>query len=105
MFDVKMNVKCEPESAILTKEREHNYKRYANEGRSRWQSLTMRGVFGQLNASLIQNLVERRPAASAVVLRVRGEQFLIAHDAGVRSLLVELVVTTGKRPAPNKVYE
>jgi len=63
----------------------------------------MRSVFGQFDASLIQNLVERGPAASAVVLGVRGEQFLIAHDAGVRSLLVELVVATGKRPIPNKV--
>lgn len=62
--------------------------------------LTVSGVFGQFDASLIQNLVERRPAASAVVLGVRGEQFLLAHDAGVRPLLVELVVATGKRPAP-----
>lgn len=69
------------------------------------QSLTMRGVFGQFDASLIQNLVKCRPTASAIVLRVRGEQFLIAHDAGVRPLFVELVVATGKRPAPNKACE
>lgn len=62
-------------------------------------TLTVRDVFGQFDASLIQNLVERGPTASAVVFGVRGEQFLIAHDAGVRPLLVELVVATGKRPA------
>jgi len=65
----------------------------------------MRGVFGQFDASLIQNLVECRPTASAVVFGVRREQFLIAHDAGVRSLFVELVVATGKRSAPNKTNE
>lgn len=65
----------------------------------------MRGVFGQFDASLIQNLVKCRPTASAIVFRVRGEQFLIAHDAGVCPLFVELVVATGKRPAPNKAYE
>ena len=62
----------------------------------------MRGVFGQFNASLIQNLVECRPTASAVVFSVRGEQFLVTHDASVRSLFVEFVVATGKWPAPNK---
>jgi len=67
--------------------------------------LTMRGVFDQFDASLIQNLVKCRPTASAIVLRVRGEQFLLAYDAGVRPLFVELVVATGKRPAPNKTYE
>ena len=65
----------------------------------------MRGVFGQFDASLIQNLVECRPTASAVVFGVRREQFLVAHNAGVRSLFVELVVATGKRPAPNETNE
>lgn len=62
----------------------------------------MRGVFGKFNASLIQNFVECRPTASAVVFRIRGEQFLIAHDAGVRSFFVKLIVATGEWPVWNK---
>lgn len=54
-------------------------------------------VLGQLDAALLEDLVEGRPAAAAVVLVLRGEELLLADDAGVDAALVVLVVAAGVR--------
>lgn len=55
-------------------------------------SNTSARVRRQLDFPLVQDVVEGRPAAAAVVLGLRAEQCLFADDAHVSTRLVELVV-------------
>lgn len=55
------------------------------------------GVPVQRDLALVQHIVERRPAAARIVLCLRAEQVLVAHDALVHARLVELVVNACAR--------
>ena len=50
------------------------------------------GVLGEFDATLFEDLAEGGPAATAVILVVRGEELLLANDAGVGATLVVLVI-------------
>lgn len=50
----------------------------------------------QRHLALLEHIVERRPAAAAVVLGVRREQVLAAHDALVNAFVVAFVVFAGE---------
>lgn len=54
------------------------------------------GVPVQRHLALLEHIVERRPAAAAVVLGIGREQVFAAHDALVDAFVVALVVFAGE---------
>jgi hypothetical protein len=64
--------------------------------------LTVRRVLGQLDLALVEDVVERRPAAARVKLCVRREQWLAAHDARVHAQFAVLVEFASKGPEKPK---
>src|SRR5947208_1112166 len=59
---------------------------------------SMAAGFGVLDPAVVDRLVEARPAAVGVELRLRVEQLGTAHDAVVRARLLGVPVLAGERP-------
>lgn len=49
-------------------------------------------IFVQCDFALFKHIVECRPATTRIILGVRSEEILVAHDALIDALLVEFVV-------------
>ena len=60
---------------------------------------TMRRILSQLDPLRIGNVVEGGPSGTGIVFGGRFKQFLSTNDANVHSIVFQLVIFIGERPA------